>query len=178
MNPAWIGMGSNLGESIANLKRSLALISELPNTEVRSLSPLYRTEPWGLEDQPPFMNAVAELRTGLDPHVLLDSLLAIETRLGRRRDGPRWGPRLVDLDILVFDDQVVDEESLQLPHPRLRERAFVLVPLNDLAPTLVIPGLGRVDLCLARLSAAERASVRPVASDQAKDWPASQPVVC
>ncbi len=159
MNPALIGMGSNVGSSGSVLTHALELISRLPETSVRALSPVYQTKPWGLVDQPDFLNAVVELATGLPPRELLAALQLIETQLGRVRDGERWGPRTIDLDLLVYADQVIDQPDLVVPHPHLHERAFVLVPLFDLSPSLVVPGRGRVDELLAALDDTERVGV-------------------
>lgn len=160
MNSAWIGLGSNLGDSLSMLRRALSQLAVLHNTQVRAVSPAYWTEPWGESDQPPFLNAVAKLATSLTAEELLPCLLAIEQRLGRVRGGKRWGPRTLDLDLLVYDDQRIDSPDLVVPHPRLHERAFVLVPLNDLSPGLEVPGLGRVADLLAALDERERNGVR------------------
>jgi 2-amino-4-hydroxy-6-hydroxymethyldihydropteridine diphosphokinase len=126
---AYVGLGTNRGERIANVDRALAAIAGLG--EVLRRSSLYRTVPWGKRDQPWFLNAVVLLRTELTPQLLLERLRAIETELGRvRRE--RWGPREIDLDLLTYDDLELHESDLTLPHPRLRERAFVLVPLAEI----------------------------------------------
>ncbi len=109
------------------------------------------TDPVGYLDQPRFLNAAAALETGLEPRALLDRLLEVERELGRTRDGPRFGPRTIDLDLLLYGDRVIDEPGLVVPHPRLAERRFVLEPLAELDPDLVVPGLGRVSDLLARL---------------------------
>jgi len=142
---AYVGLGANLGDR----ERMIRLAAEAIGG--RRLSTIRETEPWGLVDQPPFLNAVAELETELPPRALLDRLLEVEQELGRVRDGPRWGPRTIDLDLLVQGDLVIDEPGLTLPHPRLAERRFVLEPLAELAPELEIPGLGRVQTLLAGL---------------------------
>jgi 2-amino-4-hydroxy-6-hydroxymethyldihydropteridine diphosphokinase len=115
------------------------------------LSTIRETEPWGLEEQPRFLNAVAELETTLSPRALLDRLLEIERGLGRTRDGPRWGPRTIDLDLLLFGSESIDEPGLTVPHPRLHERLFVLEPLAELDPELEIPGRGPVRALLRKL---------------------------
>ena len=145
MTLAYVGLGANLGDR----ERMIRLAAEAIGG--RRLSTIRETEPWGLVDQPPFLNAVAELETELPPRALLDRLLEVEQELGRVRDGPRWGPRTIDLDLLVQGDLVIDEPGLTLPHPRLAERRFVLEPLAELAPELEIPGLGRVQTLLAGL---------------------------
>ncbi len=116
-------------------------------------SKLYATEPWGNRDQPDFINAVAVLDTPLSARELLDALLLIERNAGRERSGERWGPRTLDLDILLYGDSRIDEPALHVPHPRLHERAFVLVPLAEIAPLLYIPGAGRVVDLLSRIDA-------------------------
>jgi 2-amino-4-hydroxy-6-hydroxymethyldihydropteridine diphosphokinase len=141
----FVGLGSNLGDREAAIRRASALIG------ARRLSAIVETEPWGLEEQPPFLNAVAELDTELPPRALLDVLLEVERQLGRERVGPRWGPRTIDLDLLVYGDQTIDEPGLVVPHPYLKERRFVLEPLAELAPGLEIPGSGTVRALLAGL---------------------------
>ena len=121
----------------------------------RRLSPLHDTEPWGVVDQPRFVNAVAELESELEPRALLEELLWVERELGRVRDGTRWGPRTIDIDLLVYGDAAIDEPGLTVPHPRLAERLFVLEPLSELAPALVVPGMGVVIELLRGLQSAE-----------------------
>ena len=136
---AFIGLGSNLGDRLGNIARALERLGRAPGTDVVQVSSMYATEPVGKADQPEFFNAVAELRTGQEPGELLDTCLAVERELGRvRRE--RWGPRTIDLDILVYDELRADGPRLQLPHPRMCERAFVLIPLAEIAPGLVIDG--------------------------------------
>jgi 2-amino-4-hydroxy-6-hydroxymethyldihydropteridine diphosphokinase len=142
---AYVGLGSNLGDREATVRRAAELIG------AQRLSGLHETEPWGLVDQPQFVNAVAEVETPLDPRRLLDELLDVERLLGRERVGPRWGPRTIDLDLLLFGDLVIDEPGLVVPHPYLHERLFVLEPLADLEPELEIPGRGRVSALVAGL---------------------------
>ena len=145
MTLAYIGLGSNLGDRESLLRRAAELIGAVRLSEVRE------TEPWGLEQQPRFLNAVAEIETTLAPRRLLDHLLDVEARLGRERIGPKWGPRTIDLDLLLYGDETVDEPGLVVPHPRLLEREFVLEPLADLVPWLKIPGNGTVHDALAGL---------------------------
>lgn len=161
MTSAWIGLGANLGEPHTTLDAALAAMDATESIRVTAVSPAYWTAPWGREDQPDFLNAVAQIETSLTPRGLLAGLLDIESRLGRKRDAGRWAPRVIDLDLLVFGDCIVDEPDLKLPHPYLAERAFVLVPLNDLAPELVVPDVGRVDECLAAQDDKQRQSVTP-----------------
>lgn len=147
---AWVGLGGNLGDVRATLEEALVLLPTLPHTELLRRSAIYRTPPWGNTRQPPFLNAAAELRTGLAPAELLAGLLALERRFGRdRASEQRWGPRRLDLDLLVFAGQRIDEPGLSIPHPRMHERAFVLVPLAEIAPELQVPGQGRVADLLA-----------------------------
>ena len=145
MTVAYVGLGANLGDREAAIRAAAAA---LPATR---LSTIRETEPWGYADQPPFLNAVAEVETDLSPRALLERLLEIERSLGRRRGGPRWGPRTIDLDLLLFGAQTIDEPGLIVPHPRLAERAFVLEPLAELAPSLVVVGKGTVQALLAEL---------------------------
>jgi 2-amino-4-hydroxy-6-hydroxymethyldihydropteridine diphosphokinase len=134
---AYVGLGSNLGDRERNLRRAVARLAELGS--VRSSS-VRETDPVGIADQPRFLNAAVELETELAPRDLLDRLLAIERELGRDRAlERRWGPRLVDLDLLLYGDEVVDEPGLTVPHPRLAERRFVLEPLHELDPELALP---------------------------------------
>ncbi len=160
---AYLGLGSNLGSREQHLREALHRLD--PRARLLAVSPLYETEPWGVEPQPPFLNAVALVEPRLPPRPLLEALKGIEAALGRER-GPVGAPRPVDLDILYYDRLVLDEPGLVIPHPRLHLRAFVLAPLADLAPDLVDPRLGRrvADL-LAGLPDAERAGVRLVARE-------------
>ena len=130
-----------------------AALAEIPATTVTARSRLYRSAPWGVTAQPEFVNAVAGLETQLGPCALLQALLAIERAAGRERGGERWGPRVLDLDLLVHGETALDEAGLHLPHPHLHERAFVLMPLAEIAPGLDIPGRGRVAERLARADA-------------------------
>jgi 2-amino-4-hydroxy-6-hydroxymethyldihydropteridine diphosphokinase len=149
---AYVGLGSNLGDRERTLRRALEELDADPELQVVAVSSLRETEPVGYLDQPRFLNGVAAIETELPPRALLDRLLAVERRLGRRRDGvPRGGPRTVDLDLLLYGQAVVHEPGLQIPHPRLPERAFVLEPLAELAPGLEVPGSGPVEALLAGL---------------------------
>ena len=145
MTLAYVGLGANLGDRETAIRRAAELIG------ARRLSAIVETEPWGYEDQPLFLNAVAEIDTPLTARRLLVQLLDVERRLGRERVGPKWGPRAIDLDLLLFGDAVIDEPGLQVPHPRLAERLFVLEPLAELAPSLEIPAFGTVQALLAGL---------------------------
>jgi 2-amino-4-hydroxy-6-hydroxymethyldihydropteridine diphosphokinase len=149
---AYVALGSNLGDRAATIRAALAELAETPGVEVVSVSSLVETEPVGYLDQPRFLNGAAALETELPPRELLDLLLATEARHGRRREAvPAQGPRTLDLDLLLYGDLEVDEEGLQIPHPRLHERAFVLGPLAELDPTLEVPREGEVQALLARL---------------------------
>jgi 2-amino-4-hydroxy-6-hydroxymethyldihydropteridine diphosphokinase len=145
MTLAYIGLGSNLGDRESLIRRAAELVGATRLSEVRE------TEPWGYVKQPRFLNAVAEIETDLSPRRLLDFLLDVEARLGRERIGPKWGPRTIDLDLLLYGDETLDEPGLVVPHPRLLEREFVLEPLADLVPWLKIPGDGTVHDALAGL---------------------------
>jgi 2-amino-4-hydroxy-6-hydroxymethyldihydropteridine diphosphokinase len=148
---AFVGLGSNLGDPVNQVRLALNELSQLGTTRLLRQSAFYRTPPWGNTDQPEFVNAVAEIETGLSARQLLDSLLRIEARAGRVREGLRWGPRLIDLDLLIYGDARIDEANLHVPHPRMHERAFVMVPLAELEPSLVVPGVGDLADLLARL---------------------------
>jgi len=141
MSVAYIALGANLGDPAATVNAAFAALAELPQSMLTARSALYRTAPVGIPDQPEFVNAAARITTQLAPEALLDQLLAIEQRFGRIR-AERNGPRTLDLDILLYDDLVIDTPRLTLPHPRLHLRAFVLYPLADLAPDLALPGRG------------------------------------
>ena len=147
---AFIALGGNLGDVEITLAEALWAIDALPQTTIRSQSSFYRTPAWGNTAQPDFINAAVEVRTRMPVRVLMGQLLEIEKKFGRvRSPGDRWGPRTLDLDILMFGTEIINEPGLQLPHPRLHERAFVLVPLAEIAPALEIPGHGRVRELLA-----------------------------
>jgi len=143
MNTAFIALGANLGDPAATVKAAFAALANLPDSRIVHCSSLYRTAPVGMTEQPEFVNAVAELDTTLAPEAVLDALLDIEQRFGRIR-AERNGPRTLDLDLLLYNDQFVDLPRLTLPHPRLHLRAFVLYPLAEIAPNLKIPGRGTV----------------------------------
>ena len=138
---AFVGLGSNLGERETMIRLALDDLARLPGTRLVRASSLYDTEPVGDVEQPNFLNAVAQVDTNLSARQLLWNLLLIERRLGRTRTA-RWGPRTIDLDLLLYGHLVVDEEDLQVPHPELTRRAFVLVPLVELDPMLVHPATG------------------------------------
>lgn len=143
MTLAYVGLGANLGDREAAIRRAAELVGAV------RLSPIVETEPWGYTDQPRFLNAAAEVETQLSARAFLELLLDVERRLGRERSGPRFGPRTIDLDLLLYGEERISEPGLEVPHPRLHERLFVLEPLAALAPALKIPGNGTVSEALA-----------------------------
>lgn len=151
MSTAWVGLGANLGSPSQTLVEAFGDLESLRGTRLVARSRLYRSSPWGPVPQPDYVNAVASLETHLEPMVLLEALLAIETRHGRVREGERWGPRMLDLDLLLYGEAVIATPKLTVPHPRMAGRAFVLLPLAELAPDLEVPGAGRVSELLARV---------------------------
>lgn len=154
----FVGLGSNLGDSEQAVRSALLALDRLMHTRLVRASRLYRTPAWGLTAQPDFINAVAELETGLSAQDLLAEMLQVERCAGRERreDGSdRWGPRTLDLDLLLYDDAVIDQPGLRVPHPHLHERLFVLLPLVEIAPEVEIPGVGRAARALADLPIAD-----------------------
>jgi 2-amino-4-hydroxy-6-hydroxymethyldihydropteridine diphosphokinase len=139
MHEATLGLGGNIGDPAASMARALTLLDARPDCAVTHVSKLYRTPPWGKIDQAWFFNACAQVRTSLSPEGLLDACLSIERQMKRERL-ERWGPRTIDIDVLTFDDLRQHSETLQIPHPRMTERGFVLMPLADFAPGLVVSG--------------------------------------
>src|SRR5215212_3842813 len=148
---AYVGLGSNLGQREQTIHRALELLQDEGGLEVAAVSALRETDPVGYEQQPRFLNGVAAIRTDLDPRALLRRLQAVELELGRDRSGPRFGPRTIDLDLLLYGDEEIDEPDLVVPHPRLSERRFVLEPLAELDSGLEVPGAGPVQDLLAGL---------------------------
>ena len=152
MTRAYIGLGSNLGEREATLAAAVEELDAAPGVSVLGVSTLIDTEPVGVLDQPRFLNGALALETELPARELLELLLAVEARFGRDRSAvPAQGPRTLDLDLLVYGEEEIDEPGLRIPHPRLAERAFVLRPLAELEPDLVVPGKGPILALLARL---------------------------
>ncbi len=151
MRRVYVGLGSNLGNREATLRRAVELLGAEPGCDVVAVSTVRETDPVGVLDQPRFLNAVAAVDTDLPPRSLLDRLLAVELSLGRTRGGQRFGPRTIDLDLLLYGDEVVDEPGLTVPHPRLHERRFALEPLAELDSALHVPGRGSVKSLLAAL---------------------------
>jgi len=137
---AFVGLGSNLGDREATIRRAVVLLGECSGIDVAAVSTLRETDPVGYEDQPRFLNGVVALDVDLSARGLLDELLAVERELGRDRSAEtRWGPRTIDLDLLLYGDETVEAPGLTVPHPRLAERRFVLEPLHELAPDLTLP---------------------------------------
>jgi 2-amino-4-hydroxy-6-hydroxymethyldihydropteridine diphosphokinase len=153
MDRAYVGLGANVGSREDTLRLAVGLLDDEDGIRVVRISTLRETDAVGVVDQPPFLNGAAEIDTTLGPRELLDVLLRVERVLGRVREGERWGPRTVDLDLLVFGDCVLEEPGLTIPHPRLHERRFALEPLAELDPGLVVPGHGTVSSLLRALDA-------------------------
>lgn len=143
--PAYIGIGSNLESPERQVRSAIKEIDRLPDCALMLQSSLYRSAPMGPTDQPDFINAAVAILTTLDARTVLERLQRLERNHGRVRDGERWGPRTLDLDLLVFAGDIIDEPGLRVPHPGIAERNFVLLPLREIAPQLSIPGLGTVD---------------------------------
>jgi len=158
--PAYIAIGSNLAEPLEQVRTAFERLARIRDTRLLARSRVYETRPLGPQDQPDFINAVAGLLTRLNAVELLSELKAIERDMGRASPPVRWGPRIIDLDLLLYDAQVIEEPGLIVPHPGIHERNFVLYPLADIAPTLLIPGHGSVGE-LARRRGAD--GLRPVA---------------
>lgn len=152
MRQAYLGLGSNIGDKAAMLDAAVAGLAARPGIRVTARSRNYRTPPWGDTDQDWFLNGALAVETDLDPHALLDACLAVEKELGRVRER-RWGPRVIDIDLLSYEGAAVEDERLILPHRFVRQRAFVLVPLAEIAPDLVIGG-ETVGAALSKLDAA------------------------
>jgi 2-amino-4-hydroxy-6-hydroxymethyldihydropteridine diphosphokinase len=151
MPRAYVGVGSNVGDRERMLWGAVHMLSVNPEVDVVAVSSIRETDPVGIVDQPRFLNAAVAVDTQLDPLALLELLLSVERELGRTRDGPRFGPRTIDLDLLLYGEEVVDEPGLTVPHPRLHERRFALEPLAELDPDLAVPGRGPVQALLAGL---------------------------
>ncbi len=156
---AYVGLGGNMTTPARQIAVALHRLSGWPGVERLRASRLYRTRPWGLVDQPDFINAVAELRFHGRPADLLSALLAIEREAGRARGDERWGPRQLDLDLLLFGARRIHDPGLVVPHPRIDSRPFVLIPLAELAPALVVPGIGCVSDLLSNVDATEAAAL-------------------
>lgn len=151
----FIGIGSNMGRKEENIRRALELLAGDARLTAAGVAPFYRTEPVGYREQDWFLNTVAEYETDLSPRELLEVLMRVENEMGRRRT-IRWGPRVIDLDILLYGNITVDLPDLQIPHPRMEERAFVVAPLADLHPDMLLPGGRKAAELAAELSQAQR----------------------
>jgi 2-amino-4-hydroxy-6-hydroxymethyldihydropteridine diphosphokinase len=165
--PAYVALGSNLSEPRQQVERAFEALAAMPGSRLVRRSGHWRSQPMGPQDQPEFVNAAAGLVTTAAPREFLDELKAIERRLGRTQPAVRWGPRLIDLDLLVFGDIQVDEPGLAVPHPGLHQRNFVLYPLAEIAAELWVPGLARVCRLRERVSGAgiERLAARGSGDD-------------
>ena len=156
MMKAWLGLGSNLLQPLTQLKEAIRRLDGVDGIDVLRASGFYRTPPWGDESQDDFINAVVQIETVLDELPLLRELQFIENEMGRQRSKQRrWGPRLIDIDLLLYEDRRLQSEELEIPHPRMHERAFVLVPLCELDATLVIPGRGIAGKLLSKIDAGD-----------------------
>lgn len=163
MQRAFLGLGGNIGDVLSNMVTALQILDRRDDTTVRAVSSVYRTPPWGIEDQDWFLNACAGVDTSLSPQALLDAGLEIEAVLKRERR-ERWGPRTLDIDILTFGNEDITTETLTLPHPRMHEREFVLRPLADIAPDLPIRGTS----CLELLQEMPKSGIEKL--DLPDDW--------
>lgn len=150
MTAVYLGLGSNQNNPYQQISTAIRALNKLPDSHIVKTSSIYTSKPVGPQDQPDYLNAAVLLETGLPAHELLPALQSIENRQGRERTR-RWGPRTIDLDILLFGEQVIKSNDLVVPHPEMHRRAFVLVPLAELTPHLQIPGHGRVDQLLNQL---------------------------
>lgn len=148
---AWLGLGSNLHQPVAQVRQALKQLNVVDGIEEITTSSFYRTPPWGDEQQDDFINAVMQIETSLEPVILLAKLQSVENAMGRQRGSRRWGPRLIDIDLLLYGDRQYHSDVLDIPHPRMHERAFVLVPLSELDANLEIPGRGAIKKFLRKL---------------------------
>lgn len=147
MVKAYIGVGSNLNDPQRQVEVAIASLNKIPQSHVSCASSFYRSTPLGVKDQPEFINAVAEVETSLAPHALLAHLQRIEKEQGRVRDGTHWGPRIIDLDILLYGEQHVSTDDLRIPHPEMMKREFVIYPLAEIVPSLILPDGAPVAAC-------------------------------
>lgn len=154
MTIAYIGLGSNLGDPKQQLSSAIDALRSVPMTKLLVCSSFYQSKPLGPQGQPDYINAVVKLETQLEALTLLQHMQTIESQHGRTREGERWGPRTLDLDLLVFGEEQINVENLTVPHPEIRNRNFVLQPLVEISPDLSIPGLGLAKDLLARLTGA------------------------
>jgi len=158
MKPVWLALGSNLADPLQQVQNALDALAAIPQTRVVAVSSFYRTPPYGPQDQPDYLNAVVELATALQPDALLDHTQRVEQEQGRVRKDHRWGPRTLDLDILLFDRQTLTSDRLTVPHYDMHNRAFMLVPLLEIAPAITLPNGTPVASLLASL---DRTQIRP-----------------
>ncbi|WP_187487628.1 2-amino-4-hydroxy-6-hydroxymethyldihydropteridine diphosphokinase [Duffyella gerundensis] len=158
MKPVWLALGSNLADPLQQVQNALDALAAIPQTRVVAVSSFYRTPPYGPQDQPDYLNAVVELATALQPDALLDHTQRVEQEQGRVRKAHRWGPRTLDLDILLFDRQTLASDRLTVPHYDMHNRAFMLVPLLEIAPAITLPNGTPVASLLAPL---DRTQIRP-----------------
>ena len=165
----YIGLGSNLGDPAAQLRLALSALDRVKGISLKRCSAFYRTRPWGRTGQPEFINAVAEISTRLDAGQLLDCLQEIEQQLGRQADKSHWGPRPIDLDLLLYGSEIIRTDRLIVPHPRMHQRMFVLVPLLELSANIEIPGCGPVDEFVEALKDQQPGSVIAVISGGAEE---------
>jgi len=148
---AWLGLGSNQRQPANQLSQAIDRLADIDQLDILRTSSFYCTPPWGDEQQDDFINAVVEIETSLDPNSLLRAIQSVENVMGRQRKDRRWGPRIIDIDLLLYGDLQYQSADLEIPHPRMHERAFVLVPLFDLDNSLEIPALGKVEKLLQHL---------------------------
>lgn len=158
MKPVWLALGSNLADPLQQVQNALDALAAIPQTRVVAVSSFYRTPPYGPQDQPDYLNAVVELATALQPDALLDHTQRVEQEQGRVRKDHRWGPRTLDLDILLFDRQTLASDRLTVPHYDMHNRAFMLVPLLEIAPVITLPNGTPVASLLVPL---DRTQIRP-----------------
>lgn len=158
MKPVWLALGSNLADPLQQVQNALDALAAIPQTRMVAVSSFYRTPPYGPQDQPDYLNAVVELATALQPDALLDHTQRVEQEQGRVRKDHRWGPRTLDLDILLFDRQTLASDRLTVPHYDMHNRAFMLVPLLEIAPAITLPNGTPVASLLAPL---DRTQIRP-----------------
>ena len=148
---AWLGLGSNQQQPIIQVRQAITRLQTHDEIELQKISSFYQTPPWGDEQQDDFVNAVVQIETALPPLPLLRAIQSIEDVMGRLRSERRWGPRIIDIDLLLYGEAVFRSSELEIPHPRMHERAFVLLPLSELDSTLLIPGYGAVNACLSEV---------------------------
>jgi len=177
---AYIGLGGNLGDPVAQMMAALEALDQLDEIRVAEVSSLYRSAPVGYQEQDDFFNAVAALETERAPLDLLDELLGLELVIGRVRNGPRFGPRVIDLDLLLYGDEEIDLPRLRVPHPRMFERRFVLAPLTEITPDIVIPGCGPAAESLTMITGqkverVDRADSPETSGDVSNAWPGPGP---